>query len=84
MICACQTTSKRCTADANEHPESGMVFANGSYLGGPAHDRETIIPAAKSCRLAEQGVPAGRPFRQEHRTIAGRADLEALPTTMSG
>ena len=41
---------------ANKHPESGMVFANGSYLGGPAHDRETIIPAAKSCRLAEQGV----------------------------
>ena len=41
---------------ANKHPESGMVFANGSYLGGPAHDRETIIPAAKSRRLAEQGV----------------------------
>jgi glycosyltransferase involved in cell wall biosynthesis len=41
---------------ANKHPESGMVFANGSYLGGPAHNRETIIPAAKSRRLAEQGV----------------------------
>ena len=41
---------------ANKHPESGMVFANGSYLGGPAHDRKTIIPAAKSRRLAEQGV----------------------------
>jgi len=41
---------------ADKHPESGMVFANGSYLGGPAHNRETIIPAAKSRRLAEQGV----------------------------
>jgi len=40
----------------NKHPKSGMVFANGSYLGGPAHNRETIIPAAKSRRLAEQGV----------------------------
>ncbi|HEX9660944.1 MAG TPA: glycosyltransferase [Candidatus Binatia bacterium] len=41
---------------ANKHPESGMVFANGFYLGGPAHNRETIIPAAKSRRLAERGV----------------------------
>ena len=41
---------------ADKHPESGMVFANGSYLGGPAHNRETIIPAAKSRRLADQGV----------------------------
>ena len=41
---------------ADKHPESGMVFANGAYLGGPAHNRETIIPAAKSRRLADQGV----------------------------
>jgi glycosyltransferase involved in cell wall biosynthesis len=38
------------------HPEVGMVFANGTYLGGPAHHRQTIIPAVKSRRLAEQGV----------------------------
>lgn len=36
--------------------ECGMVFANGAYLEGPEHNRETIIPAAKSCRLAERGV----------------------------
>ena len=41
------------------HPEVAMVFANGSYLGGPAHNRETIIPASKSRRLA------GRPVRLE-------------------
>ena len=38
------------------HAECGMVFANGAYLEGPEHNRETIIPAAKSCRLAERGV----------------------------
>lgn len=38
------------------HPECGMVFANGGYLGGLSHNRETIIPADKSRRLAEQGV----------------------------
>ena len=41
---------------AHKHPESGIIFANGSYLGGPAHNRQTIIPAAKSRRLADQGV----------------------------
>jgi glycosyltransferase involved in cell wall biosynthesis len=41
---------------AGKHPELGMVFANGAYLEGPAHNRETIIPAAKSRRLAERGV----------------------------
>ncbi len=35
---------------------SGMVFANGAYLGGPEHSRETIIPALKSRRLAHRGV----------------------------
>lgn len=38
------------------HPQCGMVFANGSYLGGPEHHRETIIPAKKSRRLAQAGV----------------------------
>jgi glycosyltransferase involved in cell wall biosynthesis len=41
---------------AQSHPDYGMVFANGAYLGGPAHNRETIIPAPKSRRLAERGV----------------------------
>ena len=34
----------------------GMVFANGSYLGGAEHNRETIIPTEKSRRLAARGV----------------------------
>ncbi len=38
------------------HPDCAMVFANGSYLGGPEHRRDTIIPAAKSQRLAQRGV----------------------------
>jgi hypothetical protein len=33
-----------------------MVFANGSYLGGPEHNRETIIPSEKSRRLAKSGI----------------------------
>jgi len=41
---------------AREHSDCGMVFANGAYLVGAEHDRETIIPAVKSRRLAEQGV----------------------------
>jgi glycosyltransferase involved in cell wall biosynthesis len=43
-------------AYANEHPKCGMVFANGAYLGGPFRKRETIIPWAKSRRLANDGV----------------------------
>ena len=35
-------------AHANEHPGCGMVFANGAYLGGPEHNRQTIGPAQKS------------------------------------
>ncbi len=38
------------------HPDCGMVFANGGYIGGPSHHRETIIPSGKSRRLANQGV----------------------------
>jgi glycosyltransferase involved in cell wall biosynthesis len=43
-------------AYAAEHPECGLVFANGAYLGGPFRNRETIIPEAKSQRLANDGV----------------------------
>ena len=39
-----------------DRPHYGMVFANGGYLGGSNHDRETIIPTAKSRRLAAHGV----------------------------
>jgi glycosyltransferase involved in cell wall biosynthesis len=41
---------------ARSHAQCGMVFANGAYLKGPEHNRETIIPAKKSRRLAERGV----------------------------
>jgi len=43
-------------AYANDHPDCGMVFANGAYLGGPFRKRENIIPEAKSRRLANNGV----------------------------
>jgi hypothetical protein len=33
-----------------------MVFANGSYLEGPEHNRETIIPRERSRRLEQRGV----------------------------
>ena len=33
-----------------------MVFANGDYLGGREHNRETIIPGDKSRQLAKRGV----------------------------
>ena len=39
-----------------------MVFANGAYLGGKEHGRETIIPSRKSSRLAAQGVTLGDLF----------------------
>jgi glycosyltransferase involved in cell wall biosynthesis len=39
-----------------QHPDCGMVFANGAYLAGPEHNRETILPARKSQRLAREGV----------------------------
>jgi glycosyltransferase involved in cell wall biosynthesis len=41
---------------ASGHADCGMVFANGGYLSGREHNRETIIPAAKSRRLAQEGV----------------------------
>jgi glycosyltransferase involved in cell wall biosynthesis len=41
---------------ARAHPDCAMVFANGEYLGGSEHNRDTIIPVAKSRSLAERGV----------------------------
>jgi len=41
---------------AKDHPECAMVFANGNYLGGREHNRETIIPRTKSQQLAKSGV----------------------------
>lgn len=38
------------------HPDCAMVFANGSYISGVEHNRETIIPQKKSVRLAADGV----------------------------
>ena len=38
------------------HPDCAMVFANGSYISGIEHNRETIIPQKKSLRLAADGV----------------------------
>ena len=49
---------------AKNHPESGMVFANGEYLDGPEHDRKTIIPVTKSRRLAQRGVQLGDLFER--------------------
>ncbi|MGH7929167.1 MAG: glycosyltransferase [Candidatus Binatia bacterium] len=43
-------------AYVKNHPDCGMVFANGAYLAGPEHNRNTILPSAKSRRLAENGV----------------------------
>ena len=40
----------------DEHPNCGMVFANGGYVGGRAYSRETIVPLRKSQRLARDGV----------------------------
>lgn len=41
---------------AEKNPDLGMVFANGAYLGGREHKRDTIIPKEKSARLARDGV----------------------------
>ncbi len=43
-------------AYAETHPNVGMIFANGAYMGGPEHKRNTIIPASKSRSLAHRGV----------------------------
>jgi glycosyltransferase involved in cell wall biosynthesis len=47
---------------AAEHPEYGMIFANGAYVTGKEHNRETIIPGRKSQRLARHGVRLGDLF----------------------
>jgi glycosyltransferase involved in cell wall biosynthesis len=41
---------------AREHRDCAMIFANGAYLGGKEHRRQTIIPRPKSRRLARHGV----------------------------
>ena len=41
---------------AAEHQDCGMIFANGAYLSGIEHNRETIIPRSKSQRLAREGI----------------------------
>lgn len=43
-------------AYAKDHPNCGMVFANGAYLGSPVKQQKTIISQKKSRRLADQGV----------------------------
>jgi len=43
-------------AYASAHADTGMVFANGAYIGGKNHHRETIIPRDKSRRLARSGL----------------------------
>jgi glycosyltransferase involved in cell wall biosynthesis len=47
---------------AKDHPDYGLVFANGAYLDGPEHNRETIIPAVVSRRLKRRGVRLGDIF----------------------
>ncbi len=47
---------------AQSHPDCGIIFANGGYVGGQQHGRDTIIPAAKSHRLAECGIHLGDLF----------------------
>ena len=51
---------------ASGHQDCGMVFANGAYLGGKEHNRETIIPSPKSSRhqgRGKQAIPAPRVSR---------------------
>lgn len=40
----------------DKRSDLAMVFANGNYMGGPVHGRDTLIPMAKSRRLAEKGI----------------------------
>jgi len=47
-----------------KHPGYGMVFANGGYLGGPEHGRETIVPRNSSRRVAAKGVTLGDLFEK--------------------
>jgi glycosyltransferase involved in cell wall biosynthesis len=54
-LCAPNHLERLC-GFVNKNPDCGMVFANGAYLGGPQHNRETIIPREKSRRLEKRGV----------------------------
>jgi glycosyltransferase involved in cell wall biosynthesis len=40
----------------DKHSDLAMVFANGDYIGGQVHGRDTLIPTTKSRRLAEKGI----------------------------
>jgi|SRR5437879_2927792 len=60
---AIQDSDDLCTPDhlevlygyAREHSGCRMVFANGVYLGGREHNRETIIPAGNRAGWPEKG-----------------------------
>jgi glycosyltransferase involved in cell wall biosynthesis len=64
------------------HPDCAMVFANGHYLGGPEHNRSTIIPAAKSRSLAARAVQLGDIFEKSivrlQAALIAKAAYEAL------
>jgi glycosyltransferase involved in cell wall biosynthesis len=68
---------------AKNHPECGMVFANGAYLNGAEHARDTIIPRAKSRRLAESGVGLQDLFDKSivrlQAALISKACYDALP-----
>lgn len=87
---AIQDSDDLCTPDhlevlfgfAEKNPGLGMVFANGAYLGGPEHNRETIIPEEKSRRLAQQGVKLADLFDKSivrlQAALISREYLEAI------
>ena len=60
-----------------KHPGYGMIFANGSYLKGPEHGRETIVPRDRSRRVAAKGVTLGDLFeeRSEERRVGKECRL---------
>ena len=67
---------------AEKHPGCGLVFANGGYLEGPEHSRETIVPKRKSVRLAAKGVTLRDLFDKSifrlQASMIAKSSLEAL------
>jgi len=67
---------------AEKHPGCGLVFANGGYLEGPEHSRETIVPKKKSLRLAAKGVMLRDLFDKSifrlQASMIAKSSLEAL------
>ena len=65
-----------------KHPGYGMVFANGGYLKGPEHGRETIVPRSRSRRVAARGVTLGDLFEEGifrvQTSLIARSVLEAV------